>query len=186
MIKCEYCGKEFDGRGIKTHQRFKHGNVPVLKCNICGKLFKGEAALRMHVLFKHSKSEDKIKDIKKKISAKTKENWKKGIYQKDDIEKARAVLREKRKDPKFKEEVCQKAQKGQKEHDNAIDEEMKNFLKDGFRCIPVGSRKYRTPDFIAFKDNKIFAIEVEFGKIKPEKYSNIQFYDDIIWIKRER
>jgi hypothetical protein len=41
------------------------------------------------------------------------------------------------------------------------------------------------PDIIAFKDGKIIAIEVEFGKVRPEKYNDCHFFDEVIWIKKE-
>ena len=53
--------------------------------------------------------------------------------------------------------------------------------EQGFRCIPLGKV---IPDIIAIKDNKIFAVELEYGKPNYDKYtSNIQhFFDDVIWI----
>lgn len=65
-----------------------------------------------------------------------------------------------------------------------IMKEMKEFEKKGFRCIPIGHRVI--PDIIAIKDNKVFAVEVEYGKPNYEKYTDLNhYYDDIIWIVRK-
>ena len=63
-----------------------------------------------------------------------------------------------------------------------IMDEIKNLTKQGYRCIPVGGRV--RPDIIAIKNNKVFAIEVEYGKPNYGKYDNEMksFVDDIIWI----
>lgn len=61
------------------------------------------------------------------------------------------------------------------------------FLKQqGFRCIPITSA---IPDIIAFKDGKVFAVEVEVLRTvgtSPNwnKYTDDirQHFDDIIWI----
>lgn len=74
-------------------------------------------------------------------------------------------------------------------HVTEILNSMKNFEKDGFRCIPVDHTVANVqPDFIAFKDDKIFAVEVEVGrhaKPKPQKYKDITYFSDIIWIVKE-
>jgi hypothetical protein len=75
-----------------------------------------------------------------------------------------------------------------KNHLNAVGKHYEEILrqakileKDGFRCIPIGKV---VPDIVAIKNNQIFAIEVEKGKPKWEKYTDDirKFYDDIIWI----
>ena len=60
--------------------------------------------------------------------------------------------------------------------------ECKELEKQGFRAVPTGWKVI--PDIIAIKDNKIFAVEVEYGKPNYKKYTDeirLQ-YDDIIWI----
>lgn len=73
------------------------------------------------------------------------------------------------------------------DHSNAVSEEVKRFREDGYRCIRTDKKPI--PDFIAIKDGKAFAVEVEFTAIKPSKYyqNNPSLeYSDIIWIKKER
>jgi len=60
--------------------------------------------------------------------------------------------------------------------------------QEGYRVIPIG---VAVPDIIAIKDDKVYAYEVENRiprKRKLEKYaeSTSQYYDDIIWVARER
>lgn len=65
-------------------------------------------------------------------------------------------------------------------------EECAELERQGFRAIPVGWRII--PDIIAIKDNKVFAVEVEYGKPNYSKYTpEIQaFYDDVIWLIRKK
>ena len=60
--------------------------------------------------------------------------------------------------------------------------ECEELEKQGFRAIPTGWKII--PDIIALKDNKVFAVEVEYGRPNYSKYTNeIQrYYDDVIWI----
>jgi len=60
--------------------------------------------------------------------------------------------------------------------------EIPELEKQGFRCIPIGGKV--RPDIIAIKDNKVFAVEVEYKKPNYSKYTDDakKYYDDIIWI----
>lgn len=73
-------------------------------------------------------------------------------------------------------------------HAQAVLEEMAVWEKEGYRCFPVGATELGipTPDFIAVKGDNIraFANEVEFHKIKPNRYKDCKYYDDIVWILR--
>ena len=62
--------------------------------------------------------------------------------------------------------------------------EIPKLEEQGFRCVPIGKV---VPDIIAIKDNKIFAIEVEYSDPNYKKYTEEirQYYDDIIWILRK-
>ena len=62
--------------------------------------------------------------------------------------------------------------------------EIPELEKQGFKCIPIGKV---IPDIIAFKDGKIYAIEVERGKPNYQKYDKDNYrdlFEDIIWILR--
>jgi len=67
-----------------------------------------------------------------------------------------------------------------------IEKEIPKLEKQGFRCIPIGKV---IPDIVAIKDNKLYAIEIEYGnnKIRYDKYDKIKYkYDDVIWILRKK
>lgn len=66
-----------------------------------------------------------------------------------------------------------------------IEQEIPELEKQGFRCIPIGRV---IPDIIAIKDNKVYAIEVEYGRPNYAKYTDVikNYYDDIIWILRKK
>ncbi len=64
----------------------------------------------------------------------------------------------------------------------------KKLSSEGYRVIPIG---VAVPDIIAIKDGKVYAYEIENTlprKRKLEKYdtSTSQYYDDIIWIGKEK
>ncbi len=69
-------------------------------------------------------------------------------------------------------------------HDKAVVEQMEIFKSEGYHCIRTDKKPI--PDFIAIKDGKPFAVEVEFDiRHKLNKYSNnnpTTDYADIIWI----
>ena len=64
--------------------------------------------------------------------------------------------------------------------------EAEELKKQGFRVIPIAMKCI--PDIIAIKDNKVFAVEVEYNKPNYAKYTDEirQFYDDIIWILKKK
>ncbi len=68
-----------------------------------------------------------------------------------------------------------------KKHYEKILEQVKNLESQGFRAIPIGKV---IPDIIAFKDNKIYAVEVHnTGNPDYNKYVSIEnYFDDIFWI----
>jgi len=85
---------------------------------------------------------------------------------------------------KHTEEERNKISKGNKEHQKAISEETEKLRKEGYKLI--NGDLSPKPDIIAFKDGKLIAIEVEFGKPNFKKYKDIDFFDDVIWIKKVR
>jgi hypothetical protein len=63
--------------------------------------------------------------------------------------------------------------------------EVPELEKQGFRVIPITSV---IPDIIAIKDDKIFAVEVEYKTPNYTKYTDEvrQYFDDIIWLIRKK
>lgn len=62
--------------------------------------------------------------------------------------------------------------------------EIPELEKQGFRCIPIGKV---IPDIIGIKDGKVYAIEIEYGNPRYEKYTDEirQYYDDVLWILKQ-
>ena len=74
-------------------------------------------------------------------------------------------------------------------HNNLIEEELKKLEKQGFRCVNVGATKVKKPDIIAFKNNKIYAVEVETQQHSIpdyDKWNGTNIFDDIIWVVKRR
>ena len=65
-------------------------------------------------------------------------------------------------------------------------DECAELERQGFRAVPTGG--HVIPDIVAIKDNKIYAVEVEYGKPNYNKYSGKEgkYFDDIIWILRKK
>ena len=65
--------------------------------------------------------------------------------------------------------------------------EMVEFSRNGYRCVPTGGKV--GTDFIAIKNDKVVAVEVEFRQNGPNysKYDlkNRKYFDDVIWIVRK-
>jgi hypothetical protein len=66
---------------------------------------------------------------------------------------------------------------------NAITRVAEQLKSQGYHVIPL-HHKYPVPDIIAIKDGKVYAVEVvsNIKQVKPEKYMNAPFYNDIIWV----
>lgn len=83
------------------------------------------------------------------------------------------------------------ANKGKKDNiekcHKRIIKEMNIFIENGYRCVPTGGKV--RPDFIAIKNGKVSAVEVEYSQNKPryEKYNKEakSYFDDVIWILRK-
>lgn len=87
-----------------------------------------------------------------------------------------------------KEYIRQRIEEAQILHKRAALEQAEELKKGGHRVILLDIPGYPRPDLIAIKgDNiKVYAVEIESGYIPPwklEKYDDISFYDDIIWVK---
>jgi hypothetical protein len=72
-----------------------------------------------------------------------------------------------------------------KEHQNMVLEEIENLNKLGYKTLN-GDLKPK-PDIFAFRDGKIYAYEIETkseNRWNTKKYNGVDFFDDVIWIKR--
>ena len=61
-------------------------------------------------------------------------------------------------------------------------------MPTGLKGFQKNHSSFVIPDFIAIKDNKVFAVEVEYNKPRYEKYTDDirKYYDDVIWILRNK
>ena len=156
-------------------------------CRQCGEIFSGQHShtrLANHIVTQHIRKgrtyeqlygEERALEYRRKLEnnqantsleSKCRQGWAKGI--KLSKERKQAIAGDILK------------------HDKAILEEIADFEKQGYRCIPTGLVKLPTPDFIAIKSDKVFAVEVEFGRLQLDRYADVTCYNDIIWIKRRR
>jgi len=156
-------------------------------CKQCGKTFNGQHShtrLANHIVTQHIRKgktykelygEEKAMEYQRKLEdnqahtppeSKLRQGWAKGT--KLSTERRQAIAGDILK------------------HDEAILEEIASFEKQGYRCIPTGLIKLPTPDFIAITSDKVFAVEVEFGRLQLDRYADVTCYNDIIWIKRTR
>lgn len=63
-------------------------------------------------------------------------------------------------------------------------EQCEILKEQGFRVIPIGRV---IPDIIAIKDNKVYAVEIEYNTPNYDKYNKVPgLFDDIIWILKKR
>lgn len=65
-------------------------------------------------------------------------------------------------------------------------DECEELRRQGFRAVPTGG--HVIPDIVAIKDNKVYAVEVEYGKPNYNKYTGKEgkYFDDIIWVLRKK
>ena len=135
-------------------------------CSKCGKeiIYTDKYSLVRHINFEHNpmKNPDVVKKLNPaKNFAKVNEDFKNGI---------------------FPENWKEKHDKGFNRHNDAITNQMEQFKNEGFRVIPLGRQKDIEPDFIAIKDGKVYAVEVELDNPDYKKYDNNKDFDDIYWI----
>lgn len=205
IYQCERCGKSF-----KTHNGLG-GHVNVVhriqwkpcSCPVCSKEFTDQRRLGAHfegvhtekgrarvqewcrtgreTRNKHIAEEQKNKPIPIQLtpeekgqirSLATKRSW------------DNPIIRAKRSQ-KIKEA------KAANLHDKYTLEEMANLQEQGYRCIPLGLRKFPKPDIIAVNmaNNKVYAVEIERQRAHPETYDTYnweQYFNDIHWIIRKR
>jgi hypothetical protein len=78
--------------------------------------------------------------------------------------------------------IKEKQKAGYARHKTAILETMKKYQENGYACAPV-SNEFPRPDIVAFKDGKIFAIEIENNVegVNPSKYCESTIYADVMW-----
>lgn len=99
-----------------------------------------------------------------------------------------------KKGHKFSKETVEKIRKARIErgyeswifNDEDILEEVKKLEEQGYKCIPIGLKKFPKPDIIAIKENKIEAFEIQRGEIRGkvvDKYKENKYFDKVNWIK---
>lgn len=101
-------------------------------------------------------------------------------------EEVKRKMREHRKYDTITEELRIKLRAGCKRVYERILQEIPELEKQGFKCIPIGKV---VPDIIAFRDGKIYAMEVEYGRPNYDKYSKDNYrelFEDVIWLLRKK
>lgn len=112
--------------------------------------------------------------------------WNKGLTKEDPRVKKytdKLIGRKASEETRQKLRLC--SRQATSKHYEKILELKKEMEQQGFRCIPIGKV---VPDIIALKDNKVFAVELEYQKPNYNKYTDDikHFFDDIIWVIKRR
>lgn len=83
--------------------------------------------------------------------------------------------------------IKDKQRDGYNRHKNNILKTLKEYEGKGYLCAPV-SNEFPRPDIVAFKDGKVYGIEVERFKegVRLSKYKEHPYYTDIIWVVYEK
>lgn len=168
--KCVVCGKSF-----QPHSR-------ISKC--CSQECRSknpEFCARMSRIMKdkytnNSSFRQQLKNMTDSSRGKTLEELF-GCERADSIRKKLSVVA-KRNSSKIKD----KQKLGYRRHTQAILDTLKRYQEDGYVCAPV-SNEFPRPDIVAFKDGKVYALEVERTSegVNPSKYNDFPIYADIMW-----
>ena len=186
---CRKCGEEHKVAGRPSIE--KEG-----VCIVCSKHFlyrsssrpRKYCSLSCHHKFRDGKTYEELYGVEKaeQIKAKVSENshppipWNRGLTKEIDERLLNLSKRYQNKDS---------WNKGKKlgsvifsAHTQEILKQIKIFEEQGFKCILTDFKPI--PDFIAIKGEniKVYAVEVDSGRPRPEKYQNTQIYDDVFWI----
>jgi len=180
MNVCPICGK-FINMSLSLHIATYHARE--YRCRYCGKMYTNAHALGGHVINTHIMSQElKLSDKDKNEVVKL---YLEGVKV-DEIAKRFSVTRNaiyrvlRSKNVTYR----RRGELKKTKHDEKVLEELENFEKAGYRVIPLVS-PYPIPDAILIKNGKVYALELEFsaGIIhRPEKYAELNPYDDIVWI----
>lgn len=140
-----------------------------------------------------SKGKKLSKTVRKKMSESRKKLFKKGYVspakgKMKSIEhkgKIRKTLKKYFEENGFPESAKIKISKIHRRTNDRIMKEVVKLEKQGFKCIPITNV---IPDIIAIKDDKVYAIEVEYGEPNYLKYNKNNYrnrFDDVIWLLRK-
>lgn len=139
---------------------------------------------------------ERAKEIKEKISESVTQSYTEDLKKRRQLTTIKQMeipeqreIRSGPRKPEFGEKIRKQIKKHRILHDDIAITQIKNFEKQGFRCVPIGLKKHPHPDFIAIKNDKVYAVEVELsGKINITSGAKKGYelfpgiYDDIFWI----
>ena len=123
----------------------------------------------------------RIKLLAEKISNTLKRNYRNGQRLPHHIKKQNSTQYIHRDCLPIKQDIIETP--GQNVHQDIIKQEIAEYEKQEFRCIDLSKV---IPDFIAIKDKKVYAVEIELHSPNYDKYNENKFYDDIIWIRYKK
>lgn len=104
------------------------------------------------------------------------------IHNKEWVQKVANAIRGRKHSEESKQKMSNSAKILFQRTYTRILQEIPELEKQGFRCVPIGKV---VPDIIAIKNNKLYAIEIEYSEPKYEKYDKNNYknyFDDVIWI----
>ena len=166
---------------LMSSSQFKKGHIPYSK----GKQLSQETKNKISQNNAHYWKGKKMPKYVGEIIRQQKLGKKRNVTWGDNISKALKGHKGWNKGMKHTELAKSKISNGIDRINERIIIEVKEFEKQGFRCVPTGGKA--RPDFIAIKDNKVYAVEVEYGKPNYSKYTDEvkQYVDDVIWILKK-
>lgn len=189
---CPNCGKVFGehlssrSRKIfcckKCYDEYRHKHTFIQhECPVCGKKYedsycvpRGYCSKECYYIWKTGKTYEEIFGKEKgstyRYSKKSKGN---GLTYEEQFGKEKA------------EKIIEKIKKSKKHidrelHPSLVNKYIHSYTEQGFRCVRIDERPL--PDFIAIKDNEVFAVEIQNRNMNRRKYNNCKEYDDIHWI----
>lgn len=132
-------------------------------------------------------TDERLSKSSKKMSIAKKKNWEDPKYHENMVEAHLGMWGEHPED--FGEKISEGKETWLATHNRMAKENMGRFEKEGFRVIPIDLEGFPRPDFVAIKDNMIYAVELEVKHPTPKKlkkYKDTNYFDDIIWIILDR
>jgi hypothetical protein len=130
---------------------------------------------------KHHSAETKLKMSKIRKGRVLTEGWKQKI---SDTLKGRSIGIKHKCSKEHKNKLSYANAHATSIHQKTVLNEINRLHLQGYKTLNGDLKPH--PDIIAVKDGKIYAIEIEFGRPNIAKYNDIDFFDDVLWIKKSK